>query len=555
MTILYIPFYAEKNIQRKKELDECLAHNVINKLIHKIILVADETVSKDTVYPFEKVEIFNLGHRATYSDMFYGVVPRFSTDDDINIISNSDIYFDHTLSKLRNIDWDRGIALSCSRWDRACNMKDLMPDELKDSKEYVVYPQWDSQDFWVFKGHIKGMFANFQLGKAGCDNRITHEMDKSGYWVFNPAKEIVGKHVHDSGVRSYIVDGQVVDRVSGPYKLLHPTDMSGIKQKEPVKIGHIGMYQFLDSEGSIMYGLQNNGDYRFVDWTTYCTNWVMKPERQKDFEEKCVELGRWSDIVFVQTQTIDILTLPIVKRMKQVNPRVKIYFWSGDVREEIPKYFTDIASDVVSLFTNDTDTHKMREMGFKSEYLQIGYPENIYSPNGHVQVAEPIVFMGNNYYDLKQSKPGFPLSKDRQDMAFFLKENYGDKFGLYGNGWMGLESGSITDGIKESSIYRGAKIGINYSHFNYSRYSSDRLLRIMGSGCFCLSHKYQDIEKDFTIGTHLDVFETLDELKEKIDYYLEHEDERVRIAKAGAEYVLKTATWDKRIQQLLKMNL
>ena len=91
-----------------------------------------------------------------------------SSEEDINIISNSDIYFDESLSKLKYIKWDAGIALACSRWD------------VYDGT-YKVYPTCDSQDFWIFKGSIKGMYSAFPLGKPGSDNRIAWEINEAGY--------------------------------------------------------------------------------------------------------------------------------------------------------------------------------------------------------------------------------------------------------------------------------------------------------------------------------------------------------------------------------------
>jgi len=537
--VLIVPFYNEQEIQRKAELDTVLAANICNGLISKIVLVADETIPENLEYPFEKVIIRRLGRRCTFSDLFYHIAPNYSEPDDIVIISNGDIKFDDTLSRLKYIRWESDIALACSRWD-------------KYDGEWRVYPTHDSQDFWIFKGPIKGMYSNFPLGKPGSDNRIAWEMDNSGYWVFNVAKDIRGFHIHESLSRNY-TRAEVIPE---PYKLMHPTDLSTVKMIKPKKILHIGMYAFMQAEGSIGEGLQSNGDYKFIDWTTYCDNWRLSPDKRKEFENRVLNEVYGMDICFMQIQTENIVSLDLIRAMKKYNPNIIIYNWTGDVRENIPKCFTDIASDCVSLFTNATDVEKMKDMGFKSEYLQIGFPEKIYCPRGYMNMKEPIVFMANNYYDMKEGKHSFPLGKERQDMVMFLKENYGDKFGVYGNGWSGLESGAcVNDGIQEASIYRGAAMAINYSHFNYKRYSSDRLLRIMGSGCFCISHNYPEIEKDFEVGKHLAVFNTLDELKNIIDHFLSHPEEAHKIAKEGCEYVHKTATWKKRIQQLLKMKV
>lgn len=549
MVILIIPYYTEHNIVRKDELDLCLSQNISNRLIDKIILVCDETVPDTISMPFDKVIMHRLGKRASFSDLFYRVAPIYVDQDDIVIVANSDIHFNDTLSKLSYVDWDKGIALSVSRWDRACNMAALMPDELKESREYVVYPQRDSQDFWIFKGEIKGMYSEFYLGIPGCDNRITFEMDRAGYWVFNPAKDIIGLHVHDSGMRTYVSKGQrVVEAVPQPYKFLFPTDLSPLKMKPKKKIFHLGLYSFA-AERAIGEGLNVLGEYKFLDWQRYCNNWILIPELIAKFEEDVLKLVGWADYVFMQLQTPNIISKELILKMKAINPRAVIYNWTGDVRDPIPPEMIDIAPEVISLFTNDTDVKTMLKKGFRSKYLQIGFPEHTYNPKGYVRNDVPdIVFMANNYYDKKLGKHLFPNGKARQDMVMFLKETYGDRFGVYGSGWHELMTEDFrADQVAEATVYRSTKIAINYSHFDYERYSSDRLLRIMGSGCFCITHNFPRIEEDYVIGKHLAVFDTFEQLKIEIDTFLADDLLRNNIAKEGCAFVHKTAPWAKRL--------
>ena len=54
MNILYVGYYTEQNIARKRELDECLSRNITNPLVHKIILIADETVGDIVNYLAKK---------------------------------------------------------------------------------------------------------------------------------------------------------------------------------------------------------------------------------------------------------------------------------------------------------------------------------------------------------------------------------------------------------------------------------------------------------------------------------------------------------------------
>jgi len=79
------------------------------------------------------------------------------------------------------------------------------------------------------------------------------------------------------------------------------------------------------------------------------------------------------------------------------------------------------------------------------------------------------------------------------------------------------------------------KINLNFTEGG----TSDRTYKILAAGGFLLTQPWANIEKDFRIGTDLDVFESEAELEEKIIYYLANEDERKRISESGFEVVQK----------------
>lgn len=248
------------------------------------------------------------------------------------------------------------------------------------------------------------------------------------------------------------------------------------------------------------------------------------------------------DIIFMQVQTSGIIDRHTAAYISQKAFTIN---WTGDVRSPLPQWFKDIAPHIgVTLFTNMNDVDHMRSMGFRSDYLQIGFPDKIFKPKGEITESADIIFMGNNV-------GGFPLSSYRREMIDELKKRYGVKFKVYGVGWPGAIS--IDQQSEEVKHYRGAKIAINLSHFKYRRYSSDRLIRAIGSGVMVLSHNYPEIEKEFEPGKHLDVWNSFDELFDKIDYYLAEGNERKKIAKAGSDHVHKNHNWKARLSDLKRI--
>jgi hypothetical protein len=216
------------------------------------------------------------------------------------------------------------------------------------------------------------------------------------------------------------------------------------------------------------------------------------------------------DFSFLQIQTQGILMQDDLAAI----PGFKLA-WTGDIRRPMPEHYAYTAAHVdCSCFACDEDVKSIRDLGFTADYLGIGFSPTIYFPQETAQTNPQIVFLGNNYRENT-----FPLSLERREMVMRLKQIHGDNFQAYGRNWEG--SWLVDTKEEEVEIYRRCRIAINQNHFGgLSRWSSDRLLRAMGCGAFMLSNYYKGIEKDFEIGKHLDVWQTLPELEKKIDYYL-----------------------------------
>jgi hypothetical protein len=248
------------------------------------------------------------------------------------------------------------------------------------------------------------------------------------------------------------------------------------------------------------------------------------------------------DVLFLQIQSDKVLSLSQIRTISKKG--IKIFNFTGDVRQPIPRWYHELAPYVTTLFSNKTDSDLFKSLGFKSEYFQIGYNKEFYNTTGPKIAGPEIVFMGNNY-------PGmFPLSGLRIEMVELLQNKYGSRFGVYGNGWKGSK---WLDQNTEAGIYRNCKIAINLSHFDLKRYSSDRLFRILGSGAFCLSHKFQEIEEEFTNDCDLVYWSNLEELTKKIDIYLSFEAQPIRqlIANNGNQLCETKYTWKHRINSQL----
>lgn len=269
---------------------------------------------------------------------------------------------------------------------------------------------------------------------------------------------------------------------------------------------------------------------------------------QPNINEHCIEVFNEfkPDVVFAQIQNPNVIENQIFDYMKSNGAFV--INWTGDKRNFIPQWMLDAAPFVsLTAFSNQHDVNEMRKLGYLSEYLEIGYDEEIYTPIGEKKGNHDVVFMGNNY-----GENFFPMSTFRKSMCEYLKYSF-DNFAIYGANWLNASGNFNHSQHEEACIYRGSKIAVNCSHFDVERYNSDRLLRILGTGTFCLSYKHKGMEQDYENYKHLVYFESLSDLKNKIDYYLAHPIERQQIAYEGQQLVLNRNTFKHQVENIIKL--
>ena len=85
-------------------------------------------------------------------------------------------------------------------------------------------------------------------------------------------------------------------------------------------------------------------------------------------------------------------------------------------------------------------------------------------------------------------------------------------------------------GSEHSRVVSETKINLN---FNEGDGTSNRLYKLLAAKGFVLTQPWERMEDDWVVGSDLVVFNNLDELKDKIQYYLLHQEEREEIAMNG----------------------
>lgn len=104
-------------------------------------------------------------------------------------------------------------------------------------------------------------------------------------------------------------------------------------------------------------------------------------------------------------------------------------------------------------------------------------------------------------------------------------------------------------------FFQQSKINLNLttsSNTNYRNQIKGRNFEIPGCGGFQLSQYAERLEEYFIPEKEIVFFSSMDEMLEKIRYYLEHDNERNAIADAGYKRAINDHTYEKRFNDLFK---
>lgn len=101
-------------------------------------------------------------------------------------------------------------------------------------------------------------------------------------------------------------------------------------------------------------------------------------------------------------------------------------------------------------------------------------------------------------------------------------------------------------------IFQCSKINLNMTARTIKTGLPQRIFDIMAAGGFVISNYQSEIPEYFVPGEDLVMYESISDLLEKIKYYLEHDDERIQIARNGQAKVQSLHTYTQRLSQMIK---
>ena len=133
---------------------------------------------------------------------------------------------------------------------------------------------------------------------------------------------------------------------------------------------------------------------------------------------------------------------------------------------------------------------------------------------------------------------------------------------IWGRGWSKSMNKDIEKlyrkkdirGTSKAKAISGSAVSLNPHHpLNDINGVNRRTFDIAACKGFQLADLKQDMHKILKVEEEIICFESMDQLKKLIRYYLNHPDERIQIAEAAYQKVIKEHTYDVRAKQILEI--
>lgn len=113
--------------------------------------------------------------------------------------------------------------------------------------------------------------------------------------------------------------------------------------------------------------------------------------------------------------------------------------------------------------------------------------------------------------------------------------------------------GTIDPYIEAFKVYKATKINLNITSKTIKTGLPLRIFDVLSAGGFLITNYQQELPDFFEIGTDLVVYESIEDLTYKVDYYLTHEEERLQIAANGYNKVKEHYQFTNSILKMLQI--
>jgi hypothetical protein len=239
-----------------------------------------------------------------------------------------------------------------------------------------------------------------------------------------------------------------------------------------------------------------------------------------DFDTPFSEIEEWSDVIFI-IENYTSTWLPV----KEISESKKLkIFWSIDSHCVLQQHQHLCQLLKIDILLNSTESYisSYTAMVKKSYWFPNSYPDDLMYPM-NIEKTVDIGFCGNvlNRGHVIDSLDKYGIKKD----IFVI-------------------GGDMVTAINSYKIHLNCNIS---NDINY------RTFETCGCGTMLLTNYTPGLEKLFDIGKEIVVYTSIEDLDNKVKYYLENEDERNLIAESGYQRVKRDHTYSERAKKLIEI--
>lgn len=198
---------------------------------------------------------------------------------------------------------------------------------------------------------------------------------------------------------------------------------------------------------------------------------------------------------------------------------------------------------------SDSAAEVFKNKGINHFYMRPG----VFEPECFIVEATPVhdvCFVGGGTPTGEGAEYGHIEWPYRGRLLKFLKETYGDRYHKFGY------PNETVRNERLNFVYATHKIAVGDSlclDFTHPYYWSDRAYETIGRGGFLIHPWIKGMDEEFKDGETIVYYNygDFEELKNLIDYFIEHDEERERIRRNGHEFVKRNATYTNRLTDML----
>ncbi len=270
------------------------------------------------------------------------------------------------------------------------------------------------------------------------------------------------------------------------------------------------------------------------------------------FLRRFVDPARWQETVLVEqvkaarpdvlyVQDLRLCTSEFVERIR---PFVKLVV--GQIASPLPGDSFLLEADLV-LTSCPHFVQRFRDRGIPTEYFRLGFESSLLSRLTSTPASYGAVFVGGMTNLHLRGNEAIRRAAEKVDLDVW---GYGFEAlppdspilrRFHGEAW----------GLDMYNVFKAAKIVVNRHGEVAENYASNmRLFEATGVGSLLITDEKDNLGELFEVGKEIETYGDPDELVDKIKYFLAHEEQRARIARAGQARTLREHTYLHRMQEL-----